>query len=481
MSDGKPHLSIVICGHVDAGKSTTTGRLIFELGGISEREVEKLKAEADKLGKGSFAFAFYMDRQKEERERGVTISCTTKEFFTASYHYTVIDAPGHRDFIKNMITGASQADVALLMVPSDGNFTTSIAKGNAKAGEVQGQTRQHSVLINLLGVKQLLVGVNKMDCDVAGYKEERYVEIRDEMKHMLKKVGWKKPFVDYQMPVIPLSGWMGDNLIAKSTNMGWWNGMDISPVAEALKPDKKTKECSPDASKSVHIDTLLDCLEKLVPAPKRDSSGAMRVPLSGVYKIKGVGDVLTGRVEMGKVSPGDETLFIPTHSPALACTGKVFTVEMHHKNVDMAAQGDNVGMNVKGLPKDNMPRVGDVMIAAADKSLQRTKMFKCQVQVLNHPGELKVGYCPIAFVRTGRSAVKLSKLNWKIGKTTGNAKAEDPKMIKAGEMGLVQFEPSQPFVVEAFKSCAGLGRVAVMEGNSVVMLGKASATEDWVY
>merc|ERR1712166_902891 len=164
---------------------------------------------------------------------------------------------------------------------------------------------------------------------------------------------------------------------------------------------------------------------------------------------------------------GDETLFIPTHSPALACTGKVFTVEMHHKNVDMAAQGDNVGMNVKGLPKDNMPRVGDVMIAAADKSLQRTKMFKCQVQVLNHPGELKVGYCPIAFVRTGRSAVKLSKLNWKIGKTTGNAKAEDPKMIKAGEMGLVQFEPSQPFVVEAFKSCAGLGRVAVMRTHTI--------------
>jgi elongation factor 1-alpha len=477
MSEGKAHLSIVICGHVDAGKSTTTGRLIFELGGISEREVEKLKAEADKLGKGSFAFAFYMDRQKEERERGVTISCTTKEFFTTSYHYTVIDAPGHRDFIKNMITGASQADVALLMVPSDGNFTTSIAKGNPKAGEVQGQTRQHSVLINLLGVKQLLVGVNKMDCDVAGYKEERYVEIRDEMMHMLKKVGWKKPFVDLQMPVLPISGWMGDNLIAKSTNMAWWKGMDISPVAEVLKG----KDPKPDAALSVHVDTLLDCLEKLVPAPTRDSSGNMRVPLSGVYKIKGVGDVLTGRVEMGKVSPGDETLFIPTHSPALACVGKVFTVEMHHKNVDMAAQGDNVGMNVKGLPKDNMPRVGDVMIKSSDKTLERTKMFKCQVQVLNHPGELKVGYCPIAFVRTGRSAVKLSKLNWKVGKTTGNAKVADPPMIKAGEMGLVQFEPSQPFVVEAFKSCAGLGRVAIMEGNSVVMLGKASATEPWVY
>ena len=179
MASEKDHMSIVICGHVDSGKSTTTGRLLFELGGIPEREMEKLKAEADRLGKSSFAFAFYMDRQKEERERGVTISCTTKEFFTEKWHYTIIDAPGHRDFIKNMISGAAQADVCCLMVPADGNFTTAIQKGNHKAGEVQGQTRQHARLINLLGVKQLMVGVNKMDTDTAGpYKKERYDEVR---------------------------------------------------------------------------------------------------------------------------------------------------------------------------------------------------------------------------------------------------------------------------------------------------------------
>merc|ERR1712146_659606 len=197
----------------DSGKSTTTGRLIFELGGLPERELQKLKDEADRLGKSSFAFAFFMDRQKEERERGVTIACTTKEFFTDKWHYTVIDAPGHRDFIKNMITGASQADVAMIMVPADGNFTTAIQKGDVKTANIQGQTRAHARLLNLLGVKQLLVGVNKMDTDVAGYKEERFNEISEEMRHMLVKVGWKDEFVKNSVPIIPISGWVGDNLI----------------------------------------------------------------------------------------------------------------------------------------------------------------------------------------------------------------------------------------------------------------------------
>jgi elongation factor 1-alpha len=458
MTDGKQHVSIVVCGHVDAGKSTTTGRLIFELGGIPEREMQKLREEADRLGKSSFAFAFYMDRQKEERERGVTIVCTTKEFFTPTKHYTVIDAPGHRDFIKNMITGASQADVALIMVPADGNFTTAIAKGNPKAGEVMGQTRQHSLLINLLGVKQIIVGINKMDCDVAKYGEARYTEIRDESMSMLEKVGWKKTLIEKEVPFLPISGWMGDNLIKKSDNMAWWKGMDVCILG--------------DEKKKIHIDTLHDALDKMVQPPGRKLDVAMRTPLSGVYKIKGVGDVLTGRVEQGKVSPGDEVIFLPTHTTATPCTGKVFTVEMHHKQVDMAGPGDNVGMNIKGLDKANMPRVGDIMVLKTDTTIGRCKDFVAQVQILHHPGELKVGYTPIGFVRTGRAPVKMTKINWKIGKETGNAKMENPPSIKANEVAECVFEPTQPFVVDTFKACEGLGRIAIMEGNTVVMLGK---------
>jgi len=458
MAEGKTHVSIVICGHVDAGKSTTTGRLIFELGGIPEREMTKLKEEAERLGKGSFAFAFYMDRQKEERERGVTISCTTKEFFTTTKHYTVIDAPGHRNFIKNMITGASQADVALLMVPADGNFTTAIARGNAKAGEVQGQTRQHALLINLLGVKQLLVGVNKMDADLAGYKETRYKEIKEEMERMLTRVGWLKPFVDNCVPFLPISGWRGDNLITQSTNMTWWTGVEI-------KRDPK------DTAK-IKVHTLLDCLEAFVVVPERSVKAIARTPISGIYKIKGIGDVLTCRVEQGTVKPGEEVIFLPTHTTSTPCDGKIFTVEMHHKSVPQAVSGDNCGFNVKALRKENMPRVGDVMVLKSDTTINRAKSFTAQVRVLEHPGELKVGYCPIAFVRTGRSAVRMTKINWKVGKETGNQKLEDPVSLKSTEMAEAVFEPQHPFVVDTFKNCEGLGRVALMEGASVIMLGK---------
>merc|ERR1712110_801346 len=432
MSEGKPHLSIVICGHVDSGKSTTTGRLLFDLGGIDEREMEKLKALAEELGKGSFAFAFFMDRQKEERERGVTIACTTKEFFTDKWHYTIIDAPGHRDFIKNMISGAAQADVALLMVPADGNFTTAIQRGNHKQGLVQGQTRQHARLLNLLGVKQIIVGINKMDCDVAKYSEARYNEIRDEMINTMKKV--------------------------------WWKGKDVKNAKGEM----------------VHVDTLKDCLNDMIYPPARDTTKALRLPISGIYKIKGVGDVLAGRVEQGVVKPGAEVLFLPTHTKGVPCTGKVFTVEMHHKSVPEAKPGDNVGMNMKGLTPTDMPHSGDVMIEKSDSTLKHVKDFTAMLQTLEIPGELKRGYSPIGFVRTGRAACKLADIDFKKGKETGGKKAESPHSLKSNEMAQCKFEPLQPFMVDAFKNCEGLSRIAFLDGNTAVMLGKVMkvSTED---
>jgi elongation factor 1-alpha len=459
-TEGKTHVSIVICGHVDAGKSTTTGRLIFELGGISERDVEKLKAEADAVGKSSFYFAFYMDRQKDERERGVTIACTTKQFFTATKHYTVIDAPGHRDFIKNMISGASQADVALLVAPADGNFPTAIQKADHGTGAVPGQTRQHAVLINLLGVKQVIVGINKMDCDLAGYKEERFVELREEMRHMLAKVGYKKNDLDNTL-FLPMSGWKGDNLLTKSKNMAWWKGQDL----KVTQPDGSVVD--------VHVDTLVDALEKMVYPPVRDLDRPLRCPISGQLNIKGVGSVFTGRVEQGSLKPKDQVIFLPTHTKTNKCAGSVFSIEMHHRSSELAGPGDNVGVNVK-LDKGNAstPHKGDIMIRADDNSLKACDTFEATVQVLTIPAELKVGYCPIGFVRTAKEACRVEKILWKMGKDTGGKKVENPDSIKSADIAHILWKPTRPFVVDKFSNCAGLGRIAFFEGGSVVMLGK---------
>merc|ERR1711972_263454 len=372
-------------------------------------------------------------------------ACTTKEFYTEKWHYTIIDAPGHRDFIKNMITGASQADVALIMVPADGNFTTAIAKGNHKAGEIQGQTRQHSRLINLLGVKQLCVGVNKMDCDTAGYKQARYDEIGNEMRSMLVKVGWKKDFIEKSTPVLPISGWMGDNLLKQSTNMTWWKGCDVTVNSEKF-----------------HLVTLYDVLDTMCRVPERPIDAPMRMPISGIYKIKGV---------------GEEVIFLPTHTASNPCVGKVFTVEMHHSRVDAANPGDNVGLNIKGLDKNNMPRSGDVMVYKKDTTLGQTKEFSAQIQVLDIPNEIKTGYSPIGFVRCGRAACRISKLTWKMGKETGGKKLEDPHSLKSNEMAQCSFQPQQPLVCDTFKNCEGLSRVAFMDGNGCVMLGKVVSCE----
>jgi elongation factor 1-alpha len=460
----KQHVSIVICGHVDSGKSTTTGRLIFEFGGIPEREMQKLREEADRLGKGSFCFAFYMDTQKEERARGVTIQCMTKEFFTDNYHYTIIDAPGHRDFIKNMITGASQADVAVLMVPADGSFIVAIQKGDHKEGQVQGQTRQHCLLLNLLGVKQLIICVNKMDDKVADYKEERFEEIKKEMQRMAISVGWPKAFIEQKTPILPISGWKGDNLVKQSENMGWWKGCEVVIGAKG-KEEKQT------------IITLKDALDKYVRIPPRPKDKPFRMPVSAVLTIKGVGSVITGRVEQGILKPGQEVKFLPTHTASNACLGKIFSIEMHHKSVPEAGPGDNVGLNVKNLDKANMPQKGDVMVYKADETIGQAKKIYATIQTLSIPNAIKLNYTPTGFVRTASAPLKLTEIIKIKNKDTANEWAEGHKELKSNTYAEVVFEPQRPFTCDDFKGCEGLSRLAIMEGHGCAALGKISKVE----
>ncbi len=452
VESGKKHISMVVCGHVDAGKSTTTGHLIFKLGGISSREMEKLQAEADAQGKSSFAFAYYMDRNKQEREKGVTIDCTTKEFYTDSYHYTIVDAPGHRDYIKNMITGAGCADVALLLVPAEaGGFEKAIARGDHRSGEIQGQTRQHARLLGLLGVEQLIVGINKMDsCD---WSEQRYNEIKEEINKMIKSAG----FLPKRVPIIPYSGFKGENLVEKTDKMPWFKGWEAN-----ISKDEKVSGY-----------TLYDALEKLARPPKRNTEGKVRVPINGIYKIPGVGDVITGRVEQGILKPNDIIGIAPRNHKGL----KVFSIEMHHKTYPEAGPGDNVGLNIKGLDKKNMPKVGDVIFVEKEGALKPVKSFKAQVVIQDHPGQLKIGFSPLIHVRTAKSSCRMSKIIWKMGKKTGEQKIENPDFMELGESGEVEFIPKQPIYLEDFSTSEGLGRIAVMDSNQLVMLGKVLQVE----
>jgi elongation factor 1-alpha len=360
-----------------------------------------------------------------------------------------------------MISGASQADVGLLLVPASAEFASATAQGNHETGEVQGQSRQHARLINLLGVKQLIVGINKMDSDYAGFKEERYMEIRDEVINILVKVGWNKDFVAKNVPFIPYSGFKGDNLIKQSENMPWWKGQDV-----------RTSDGS-----MVHVTTLLDCLNNYAKPPPRELNKPLRAPISGIYNIKGVGQIYASRIEQGVVHPGDEVIFLPQHTDVNPCTGKIFSIEMHHRSQPDAKNGDNIGMCIRGLSKDNVPIAGSVMILKSDTSLRAAKNFTCVAQIIDFPNEIKPGYSPIGFVRTTRSAVKLVKINWKMGKETGNKKLEDPTYVKQGDACELVFEPQQPFVVEPFESCEGLSRIACLDGNGVVLLAKVTKVE----
>ena len=195
------------------------------------------------------------------------------------------------------------------------------------------------------------------------------------------------------------------------------------------------------SGKQVHVDTIIDCLNNSVEIPQRPIDKPVRVPLNGVFNIKGAGDVLTGRCEQGLLKPGTEVIFLPTHTESNPCTGKVFSIEMHHKKVESAGPGDNVGMNMKGLDKNNMPRVGDIMILKNDTTLKTCKRFTCQAQILEHPGELKIGYTPVGCVKTSKAPIKLVKINWKSGKSTGNQKVEDPPFLLKNEACELVFEP----------------------------------------
>jgi len=398
--------------------------LIYKCGGIDERAIQKFEKEAQEMGKGTFKYAWVLDKLKAERERGITIDIALWKFESSARIFTIIDAPGHRDFIKNMITGTSQADAAVLMIASgQGEFESGFSK--------DGQTREHALLAQTMGVKEMIVAINKMDDPSVNYSESRYNEIKGELTTYLKKVGYNPAKIEF----IPISGWHGDNMIERSDKMPWYKG----PF-------------------------LLEALDK-IPTPKRPIDKPLRLPLQDVYKIGGIGTVPVGRVETGVIKAGMVVTFGPMN-----VTTEVKSVEMHHEVVEQATPGDNVGFNVKNLSVKDIKR-GYVASDSKNDPAMDTEMFVAQVIVLNHPGEIRAGYAPVLDCHTAHIACKFAKLRSKIDKRTGKSTEDEPQCIKTGDASMVELIPQKPMVVEVFSSYPPLGRFAVRDMRQTVAVG----------
>jgi elongation factor 1-alpha len=435
MGKEKDHINIVVVGHVDSGKSTTTGHLIYKCGGIDKRTIEKYEKEAAELGKGSFKYAWVLDKLKAERERGITIDIALWKFETEKYYVTVIDAPGHRDFIKNMITGTSQADCAILIIAAGtGEFEAGISK--------DGQTREHALLAYTLGVKQLIVAINKMD--TAKWSEDRFKEIVKETSTFVKKVGYNPK----KVPFVPISGFDGDNMLEPSDNCPWYKGWE--------KEDKDGKNVG--GKTLIHA---IDAIEK----PERPTSKPLRLPLQDVYKIGGIGTVPVGRIETGILKPGMVVNFAPPN-----LTTEVKSVEMHHEQLQEGLPGDNVGFNVKNVSVKEIRR-GNVASDAKNDPASGAESFNAQVIVLNHPGQIGNGYAPVLDCHTAHIACKFAELIEKIDRRTGKSVEEAPKFIKSGDAAIVKMAPSKPMCVEAFTEYPPLGRFAVRDMRQTVAVG----------
>jgi len=442
MPRDKTHINIVVIGHVDSGKSTSTGHLIYKCGGIDKRTIEKFEKEAAEMGKGSFKYAWVLDKLKAERERGITIDIALWKFETSKFYVTIIDAPGHRDFIKNMITGTSQADCAVLVVAAGvGEFEAGISKN--------GQTREHALLAYTLGVKQMIVAVNKMDSTEPPYSEKRYEEIKSEVSSYVKKIGWNPAAI----PFVPISGWNGDNMLEVSPNMNWFKGWN----AERKEGNASGK-------------TLLEALDAIIP-PARPTDRPLRLPLQDVYKIGGIGTVPVGRVETGLLKPGMVVTFAPAN-----LTTEVKSVEMHHEALEEAGPGDNVGFNVKNVAVKDLRR-GFVASDSKNDPALETATFTAQVIVLNHPGEICAGYTPVLDCHTAHIACKFSELLEKVDRRTGKQLEEKPKGLKSQEAAIVKLIPTKPMCVEKFSEYAPLGRFAVRDMRQTVAVGVIKEVE----
>jgi elongation factor 1-alpha len=417
----KPHQNLAMIGHVDHGKSTLVGRLLFETGSVPEHVIEQHREEAEEKGKGGFEFAYVMDNLAEERERGVTIDIAHQEFDTDDYYFTIVDTPGHRDFVKNMITGASQADNAVLVVAADDG--------------VQPQTQEHVFLSRTLGIGELIIAVNKMD--LVDYDESDYEDVKEEVTQLLQEVRFNTDNTSF----IPTSAFEGDNVAELSDNTPWYSD-----------------------------ETLLESLNNL-PEVEPPTDAPLRVPIQDVYTISGIGTVPVGRVETGILQTGENVSFQPSD-----VGGEVKTVEMHHEEVPKAEPGDNVGFNVRGLDKNDIRR-GDVA-GPADDPPTVAETFQANIVVMQHPSVITAGYTPVFHAHTAQVACTIESIDAKLDPASGDIDEENPDFIKSGDTAVVTVRPQKPLSIEPASEIPELGSFAIRDMGQTIAAGQVRSVEE---
>lgn len=418
-------INLITVGHVDHGKSTLLGRLLYEMGEIPENMLNKLKKEAESVGKNTFEFAYVFDKTKREREEGLTIELGFSGFETKNKRFNIIDAPGHKDFIRNTITGSAIADVALLVVDANDTYKKGLMP----------QTKEHLLLLFTLGVEKIIGIVNKMD--KVSYSEEVYNIVVKKINEYIRKIEYK---IDM---FVPVSAYFGENVTKPSSKMKWYKGP-----------------------------TLLEVLDS-VEIPKRDINKPFRMPIIRTFQISGLGTVFAGKIESGKIRVGDSVAIVP-YPGKKHITGRVKSIEWQHKSVKEATAGMDVGILLGDLEKGFLSRQikRGFVLSDTNDIPHIAKRFKAKILVLNHPTEIRRGYSPVIYCHQAIVPCKFINIESKINLNTGEIVEKTPVSIKSGDGAVVWIEPMKPLVIEKVDKISRMGRFAIRDMGITVGAGK---------
>lgn len=432
----KEILNICFIGHVDSGKSTTVGQLAASLGAIDKRAMDKLKKEAEDRGRGTFCYAYLMDMSAAERDRGITITTSLMKLETKKHMLNLIDCPGHKDFIKNMVTGAAQADVGVVLVPAaEGEFEACIDGGTLK---------DHIMISGVFGCNKLIVCINKIDTIASDEdKQKRFNEVATEMARVIKVIHKDKTPI-----IIPISGYHGVNIIDDGNKYEWFKGVKVPGVDEPVR-------------------TLEGALNSMTPPP-RPIDKPMRMPIDSIHKISGIGMVYTGRVATGTIKVGMQ-LGIEPSSVVAECK----TLEIHKTSRKEVVCGENCGVALKAPTKGDVKNIrpGHVLSDNKTSPVQNYEAARATIIIVKHPKGIGKGYCPTMDIGTIHVPCQLKKIFNKRILGPNRELIESPDLVSQNEQASVIIHPQKPVVMETLKDCPPLARFAMRDGNRIVAIG----------